>query len=171
MAKAKQAPLKVLYHTFICDDNCGEADGFYEINRGKLEFVTGWFCDDATWRSEYMSGLLSHLGAEVKSLPGKYQEQASLLLAREYGLIPDEESEGEGERESAELYYRKGSSDKVYDLSVFENDEGWCVEAVYGRRKGSLRVECKCEGADYATAKKLYDKVLNEKLKKGYKYA
>jgi predicted DNA-binding WGR domain protein len=45
------------------------------------------------------------------------------------------------------------------------------VEALYGRRGSNLRLEIKCDGEDYMTAKKLYDKVLNEKLKKGYKHA
>jgi hypothetical protein len=84
MAKPK---LKVIYHAYICDDNCGEADGFYEINKGKLTFVTGWFQNDAHWRGEYMSGLLKHAGADIKELPEKYQEQAALLLAEAYGLI------------------------------------------------------------------------------------
>jgi predicted DNA-binding WGR domain protein len=169
MAQAKQK-LKVIYHTFFCDDNLGEADGFFEINDGKLEYVTGWFCNDAHWRGEYMSDLLEHAGAEIKDLPDKHQAQASRLMAKAYGLDGEEE-ESEHEREEVDLEYRRGTSDKAYHLSIFENADGWVVEAVFGRRGGNPQHQVKCEGEDYETAKKLYNKVLNEKLKKGYEEA
>ena len=171
MAKAKAQPkLRVIYHSFFCDDNLGEADGFFEINDGKVKYVTGWFCNDAMYRDEYMSGLLEYAGLEVKQLPEKYEEEASKLMAREYGLLP-EDDEPEGAREEASLEYRAGSSDKFYELFLFDNDDGWVVEASYGRRGSAPQHQVKCEGEDYETAKKLYDKVLNEKLNKGYKYA
>jgi hypothetical protein len=175
MAQTKQK-LKVIYHTFICDDNLGEADGFFEINDGKLQYVTSWDCNDASWRGEYMRGLLKHVGVDVQTLPDKYKGEASKLMAKAYGLDEGEDEGGveERDREEAVLGLRKGTSDKVYHLSLFEGgatqrDGGWYVEALYGRRGSNLRLETKCEGEDYNTAKKIYDKVLKEKLKKGYK--
>jgi hypothetical protein len=121
MAKTQQK-LKVIYHTFFCGDLIGEADGFFEINDGELEYVTGWDANDANWRGEYMGGLLEHAGAEIKELPDKYQYNAERLIEKAFGLVGDEEE---------------------------EEDEG--------------------EQLPYADAKKLFDKVLKEKLKKGYK--
>jgi len=85
MAKAKTA-LKVIYHAYINDDVNGEADAFFTINKEKLTFLTGWFHNDAMWRGEYMSDLLTHAGADIKNLPQKYQSQAGRLMAKAYGL-------------------------------------------------------------------------------------
>jgi hypothetical protein len=172
MAQAKQK-LKVIYHTFFCGDNIGEADGFFEINGGKLEYVTGWDANDANWRGEYMGGLLRHAGAEIKELPDKYQYDAERLIEKAFGLVGDEEESEGGEREDehAQLYYRRGTSDKVYNISLSSENGGWFVTVEYGRRNGSLKTEIKCAGITYADAYKIYDKILTEKHKKGYKYA
>ena len=78
---------KTLYHTFVCDDNCGEADGFFEIEKGKLKLVTCWSANDANWRGEYMSGLIKYFGGKIERLPVKHEKQASLLMARSWGLV------------------------------------------------------------------------------------
>lgn len=96
MAQTKQK-LKVIYHAYFCDDLLGEADGFFEINSGKLEYVTGWFLNDAHWRGEYMSGLLKHVGVDVQTLPEEHQDQASKLMAKAYGL-GEEEKPKKGKR-------------------------------------------------------------------------
>lgn len=165
MAKAKTAK-KVLYHAWFEGENVGEADAFYEIVDGKLKLVTCWSANDAMWREEYMSGLLAWAGVDLQSLPSKHRKEAEKLLEKTWGLDYEEESQ----REEAKLYFQRGTSDKVYHLSLFpSDDDGWTVDVLYGRRNSTLRQEVKCEGEEYETAKKLYDKILKEKLNKGYK--
>jgi hypothetical protein len=175
MAKAKQQPQKTLYHEFFCSDNLGEADGFFEIKDGKLELVDCWSTNDAHWRGEYMTGLLTWAGVELKDLPSKYQAAGEKLLCENWGLDyepeEDEESDSDGEEEKAELYYQEGSSDKVYILDLGKNEDGWFVLAQYGRRGSSLRTEDKGTGLEYQEAKDTYESVLKQKLNKGYKFA
>jgi predicted DNA-binding WGR domain protein len=166
---AKQEAKKVLYHGYFEGDSIGEADGFFEIKDGKLLLVDCWSLNDAHWRGEYMTGLLEWAGVELKDLPEKRHQEAEKLLAKTWGF--DEEGESDQEREEIDLEYQQGNSDKVYHLSIFENADGWVVEAVFGRRGANPQHQIKCEGEDYETAKKLYDKTLNEKLKKGYEEA
>lgn len=63
-----------------------------------------------------------------------------------------------------------GSSDKVYHMSL-ENlnpAAGWKLTIQYGRRGAALMSQVKCQGCDYPKAKKMFDKILREKLAKGY---
>lgn len=83
--------LKVIYHEFFCDDVLSEFDGFFEIVKGKVTYVTGWFANDASWRGEYMSGLINHLGGDVQSLPEQYYKAARTLAAKAYGIEEEEE--------------------------------------------------------------------------------
>jgi len=71
--------------------------------------------------------------------------------------------------EEAHLFYKQGSSDKVYSLCMAQCETGWTVLATWGRRGSTLSVEAKIERAEYEAAKKIYDRVLREKLAKGYK--
>lgn len=173
MAKAKQQPQKTLYHAYFCGDNLGEADGFFTITDGKLELVDCWSLNDAHWRGEYMTGLLTWAGVEVKDLPEKRLYEAEEMLEKHWGLDYSDSGD-EHEREDAELNFREGTSDKVYILSLYESGESddgnsWLVEANYGRRGADLRVEIKGDGMAHDEAKALYDKTLKQKLKKGYK--
>ena len=72
-----------------------------------------------------------------------------------------------------ELYYREGSSDKVYKASITEEDKGlFHVNFAYGRRGNSLTTGSKTpKPVAYEAAKKIYDKLINEKLAKGYQEA
>lgn len=73
--------------------------------------------------------------------------------------------------ENTELYYREGSSDKVYKASITEEGKDlFSVNFAYGRRGNSLTTGSKTpKPVAYAAAKKIYDKLINEKLAKGYK--
>lgn len=87
MAKKQAAPApKVLYRAFFCGDDIGEADGFFEINNGKVKYVTGWFCNDAMWRGEYMDDLIEYFGGKIEELPKKYHAEAEKQMAEAYGL-------------------------------------------------------------------------------------
>lgn len=175
MAKAKQQATKTLYHRFFCGEgNLGESDGFFSLENGKLEYVDGWDANDAHWRQEYMSGLLAWAGVEIKQLPEKYLDEAVKIAEKVWGLDygSDENEDEEHEREQVDLYFRDGTSDKVYSLELFSDETGnWRVDALYGRRGSDLRQENKCEAETYENAKAIYDKTLSQKLKKGYKEA
>lgn len=67
------------------------------------------------------------------------------------------------------LYYRAGSSDKFYTISIVENDDGMCsVPFVYGRRNTSGKSGLKLNGVRYEQAQAMYDKMIREKECKGY---
>lgn len=72
--------------------------------------------------------------------------------------------------ETITLYFKEGSSDKVYQASLEQSGEGWVVNFAYGRRGTTLQTGTKTQSpVDYAKAKKTYDKLIAEKTGKGYK--
>ena len=67
------------------------------------------------------------------------------------------------------LYYREGSSDKVYQASLEPSGELFLVNFAYGRRGTTLQTGTKTTSpVDYATAKRTFDKLIAEKMAKGY---
>ncbi len=67
------------------------------------------------------------------------------------------------------LYFRQGSSDKVYQASIEERDSGYVVNFAYGRRGSTLRTGSKTkEPVSYDKAKIIYEKLLKAKMAKGY---
>jgi bifunctional non-homologous end joining protein LigD len=70
--------------------------------------------------------------------------------------------------ERAELYFRQGSSDKVYHLQLAKENDQWSVHAQWGRRGSSLQNDVKANGVAYEEAKRVYDRILREKMGKGY---
>ena len=73
--------------------------------------------------------------------------------------------------ERAELYFRQGSSDKVYHLQLENVDDRWSVQAQWGRRGSALQSDVKANGVPYEAARRTYDRVLREKMGKGYQIA
>ncbi len=72
--------------------------------------------------------------------------------------------------ESITLYFREGPSDKVYQASIQPQDQGYLVHFAYGRRGSTLNTGCKTQApVDYQIAKGIYDKLIKEKLAKGYR--
>lgn len=70
------------------------------------------------------------------------------------------------------LYFREGKSDKVYRLVVTKRGNGsYDLECRYGRRFASERREVKVAGASLSSAEGRLEKIINEKLAKGYKVA
>lgn len=70
---------------------------------------------------------------------------------------------------SADLFYKEGSSDKVYKASIEESAEGFTVNFAYGRRGSSLATGTKTpKPVPLDKAEKIYDKLLLEKSGKGY---
>lgn len=71
--------------------------------------------------------------------------------------------------ESTTLYFREGSSDKVYQCSIEPRDELFVVNFAYGRRGATMQTGTKTSSpVDYETAKGIYDKLVREKTAKGY---
>ncbi len=70
--------------------------------------------------------------------------------------------------EKAELYFRQGSSDKVYHLQLENAQDQWSVQAQWGRRGSALQSDLKANGVPYEEAKRVYDRMLREKTGKGY---
>jgi bifunctional non-homologous end joining protein LigD len=67
------------------------------------------------------------------------------------------------------LYYREGSSDKVYQASIRPQAEGYMVHFAYGRRGSTLNTGSKTQApVEYPIAKDIYDKLIKEKMAKGY---
>ena len=70
---------------------------------------------------------------------------------------------------SVTLYYQEGSSDKVYQAHLRQEPTGWTVEFAYGRRGTALVTGTKTQTPVlYAKAKYIYDKLVKDKLAKGY---
>jgi bifunctional non-homologous end joining protein LigD len=75
----------------------------------------------------------------------------------------------ESQAEQITLYYRQGSSDKVYHVVLESFGTGFAVNFAYGRRGSTMTTGTKtARPVDRATAKKLFDKLVKEKTAKGY---
>ena len=71
--------------------------------------------------------------------------------------------------ENITLYYREGSSDKVYQASIEPKEGGYVVNFAFGRRGTTLQTGTKTSIAvNYDAAKGIYDKLIREKTAKGY---
>lgn len=71
--------------------------------------------------------------------------------------------------EQSSLYYCEGNSDKVYHTQLEEKDGGYIVNFQYGRRGSTLTAGTKtATPVDYPKAKKIFEKLIAEKLAKGY---
>jgi bifunctional non-homologous end joining protein LigD len=73
--------------------------------------------------------------------------------------------------EQAALQFRQGSSDKVYHLQLENVEDIWSVQAQWGRRGSALQSDVKAIGTTYEEAKRVYDRILREKVGKGYQIA
>lgn len=72
--------------------------------------------------------------------------------------------------ESITLYFKEGSSDKVYRAELREENVGWMVTFAYGRRGLPLTAGSKTSRpVEYGEAKCIYDKLIREKVAKGYR--
>lgn len=71
--------------------------------------------------------------------------------------------------ESVTLYYREGSSDKVYKAAINEVAPGaFTVDVAWGRRGAALQTGTKTTSpVDGAKARKIFEKIVLEKVAKG----
>lgn len=71
--------------------------------------------------------------------------------------------------EQTTLYYRQGSSDKVYQASIQPRDQGFVVISIFGRRGSTQQTAVKTPSpVSYDRAKAIYEKLIREKTAKGY---
>ena len=71
--------------------------------------------------------------------------------------------------EKISLYFKEGSSDKVYSASIEPIGNQYLVHFAYGRRGSTLQTGSKTSTpVDYAQAKGIFDKLIKEKMAKGY---
>jgi len=71
--------------------------------------------------------------------------------------------------ESTTLYYREGSSDKVYQIAIEPRGNGYAVNVAYGRRGSTLTTGTKTHfPVLLAEARRVYQKLVKEKIAKGY---
>jgi len=67
------------------------------------------------------------------------------------------------------LYYREGTSDKVYQCQIETAGERFVVNFAYGRRGSTLNTGTKTNvPVNFADAKRIFDKLVKEKTSKGY---
>ena len=72
-------------------------------------------------------------------------------------------------KEQITLYFREGTSDKVYHASIDERNGGFVVQFAFGRRGSTLQTGTKTPApVPYEKAKAVYDKLVIEKMNKGY---
>ena len=70
---------------------------------------------------------------------------------------------------TANLYFREGSSDKVYQVVLREESGGWFVDFAYGRRGNTLKSGTKNATAlTFNQALTSFNKLVDEKKAKGY---
>jgi bifunctional non-homologous end joining protein LigD len=70
---------------------------------------------------------------------------------------------------SVNLGYTGGGSDKVYYLNLTGSNDEWNVKCKYGKRWNANNVHYKfASPVSHAEAEDMYEKLLNQKLKKGY---
>lgn len=72
--------------------------------------------------------------------------------------------------EKVTLYFKQGTSDKVYSAALQEaGNNTFVVNFAYGRRGATLNTGTKTKApVDYAAAKKIYDKLVKSKTAEGY---
>ncbi len=70
---------------------------------------------------------------------------------------------------SVRLFYRDGSSDKVYHVGINAVEGGYTVTFAFGRRGSALSAGTKTSApVPMEKASQIYDKLLAEKTGKGY---
>ena len=67
------------------------------------------------------------------------------------------------------LYYREGSSDKLYQIALEPSGDRFVVNFAFGRRGSTLQTGTKTPApVDHETASRIFEKLVSEKKAKGY---
>lgn len=71
--------------------------------------------------------------------------------------------------EKTTLYFKEGSSDKVYQASIVQQGDGYVVQIAYGRRGSTLATGTKTPApVSEAEANRICEKLIRSKMAKGY---
>ena len=71
--------------------------------------------------------------------------------------------------ENITLYYKEGSSDKVYQCEIKQAGQRFLVNFAYGRKGSTLNTGTKTNvPVDYPSAQRIFEKLVKEKKSKGY---
>jgi bifunctional non-homologous end joining protein LigD len=71
--------------------------------------------------------------------------------------------------EQVTLYFRQGSSDKVYQARIEQQDGSYVVNFAFGRRGAPLQSATKTQApVSYEEGKRILDRLVKEKTPKGY---
>jgi predicted DNA-binding WGR domain protein len=71
--------------------------------------------------------------------------------------------------DSIDLYFREGTSDKVYHAEIVARGDGFVVNFAYGRRGAKMQTGSKTpKPVSRAKAEEIYSKLVTEKTDKGY---
>jgi bifunctional non-homologous end joining protein LigD len=85
------------------------------------------------------------------------------------GLFVSYNKKGTIHMEETTLYFRQGSSDKVYQARIEQQNGGHVVNYAFGRRGTTLQTGSKTQApVSYEEAKRIFDKLIQEKTAKGY---
>lgn len=68
------------------------------------------------------------------------------------------------------LHCQEGRSDKLYSIWIEPQGDGYVVLAQWGRRGSSMQSGAKTPSVSLEKATAVMEKVIKEKLAKGYKY-
>ena len=143
-----------------------------EALREKLPTVLDELCSIPEQRVEFHSADVEQLGAFAYT---NYQSR----LDRDWNVslyFPSKEAiflpfdEKLLSRRVAHLYYREGTSDKVYHLYLAQSlmNNFYSIISRYGRRDGGLQQAQKTFDSNLEAAEKEWNRLRHDKLRKGY---
>ena len=97
------------------------------------------------------------------------QHKAATFLHRFVAAFSFLPNQNQNNMTQTTLYYREGSSDKVYQTWIETTAEGCIVRFAYGRRGTTLTTGVKTpEPVPLGKAISIYEKLIREKTAKGY---
>jgi bifunctional non-homologous end joining protein LigD len=98
------------------------------------------------------------------------QHKAATILHRFVAAFSFSPNHNQNNMTQTTLYYREGSSDKVYQTWIETTAEGRIVRFAYGRRGTTLTTGVKTpEAVPFGKAISIYEKLIREKTAKGYR--
>ena len=99
--------------------------------------------------------------------------RTTVLVTRELQLAGGSDHRRQGgsmQAEKVTLYFKQGTSNKVYSAALeAAGNHTFVVNFAYGRRGATLNTGTKTKAlVDYAAAKKIYDELVTSKRAEGY---
>lgn len=146
--------------------------GTLEALREKLPIVLDELCSIPEQCVEFHSADVERLGTfaytNYRSRMDRDWNVSLYFPSKEAIFLPFDEKLLS--RRVAHLYYREGTSDKVYHLYLTQSltDDFYAVISRYGRRDGGLQQTQKAFDSNLEAAEKEWNRLHHDKLQKGY---